>query len=183
MGKKTKRNYFVEAGRAALINYGPNTDKLVVVLDIVDQSRALVEGPTSGIHRQTVPLTHLSLTPIKIDIPRGVRSRTLVKAVEEAKLDEQFAKTSWAKKIARVEKRKNLSDFDRFKLMVLKKKKSLIIGRELGKLKRNVLREKKGGAGDKAAKGEKPEKEKAASKGGDKTEKKGKPAGGKGKKE
>ena len=37
---------FVEVGRVALINYGPDNNKLCTIIDVVDQTRVLVDGPT-----------------------------------------------------------------------------------------------------------------------------------------
>lgn len=38
---------YVEVGRVALVNYGEDTGKLCVIVDIVDQNKALVDGPKS----------------------------------------------------------------------------------------------------------------------------------------
>ncbi len=46
---------FVEVGRVALINYGPDEGKLAVIIDIVDQNKCLVDGPSSGVARQVIP--------------------------------------------------------------------------------------------------------------------------------
>ena len=44
--------------------------------------------------------------------------------------------TSWAKKLERQHIRRNLTDFDRFKLMIARKKKRDVINREVAKLKK-----------------------------------------------
>ncbi len=80
------RNYFVEVGRVALVNYGADNGKFVVIVDVVDGARALVDGPTSGVSRQTMPFKWLSLTNIKLPIARSVRSNTLARQVEECKV-------------------------------------------------------------------------------------------------
>lgn len=49
------------------------------------------------------------------------------KAAEEAKLLEKFQQTPMGKRFARTQIRENLSDFDRFKVMVLKRQVSNII--------------------------------------------------------
>ena len=38
-------NRFVEAGRLALITYGPMTGKLCVIVDIIDGTKVVVDGP------------------------------------------------------------------------------------------------------------------------------------------
>jgi len=44
-------NTFVQIGRAVHINYGPSKGKLAVIIDIINENRVLIEGPTSGVDR------------------------------------------------------------------------------------------------------------------------------------
>ncbi len=50
----------------ALVNYGEETGKLVGIVEILDQKRVLIDGPT--IKRQVILLKRLQLTSITIDI-------------------------------------------------------------------------------------------------------------------
>jgi large subunit ribosomal protein L14e len=135
MGKKSN---LVEVGRVALINYGPLAGKSCVILDILDMSRALVEGPQAktGVARQTMPFRHLSLTKVKLAIPRSIGVSGLNKAYEKDKIAEQLEGVNWVKKQRRTTVRKALNDFDRFKLMLLRKKKSQIVGKAFAKARR-----------------------------------------------
>lgn len=74
--------------------------KLAVVIDVLDQSRAFVDGPANitGVKRQSISFKNLSLTDIVIDIPRSVRQKALAKAFEKADVMGQWEKTAWAKK-------------------------------------------------------------------------------------
>jgi len=72
---------------------------------------------------------------IKISSPRGVRTGTLAKIFVKEKVNEQYGATTWARKAARFAIRSNLSDFDRFNVLLLRKKKSKLIGAEFAKLK------------------------------------------------
>ena len=100
--------------------------------------QALIDGPVTltGVPRQTIPFRNLSLTSIKLEIPRAIRSGTLAKAFTKADVLGQWQKTTWARKLARHATRSALGDFDRFKLMLLRKKKSMLINKEFGKLRR-----------------------------------------------
>merc|ERR1719502_1729997 len=100
----TKRNYSVKVGRVCVINFGDDAGKICTIVDIVDQSRALVDGPTSGVKRQTMPYRWLSLTSISFDCPRGCSKAALTTKLEENKVMEQYAETNWAKKAARTAK-------------------------------------------------------------------------------
>ena len=73
---------FVEVGRVALVNYGPETGKLCTIIDVVDQTRALIDGPTklTGVSRQIITLKRLSLTDIKVKIGLNARQKSLEKA-------------------------------------------------------------------------------------------------------
>ncbi|KAK3086084.1 hypothetical protein FSP39_013270 [Pinctada imbricata] len=127
---------FVEVGRVAMIAYGKDKGKLCVIMDIIDQNRALVDGPATGVKRQAVNFKTMHLTGLKMDIPRAIRTATLLKAWQKENMSEQWEKTSWAKKIANREKRANLSDFDRFKLMKAKQARNRLIDVEFGKLRK-----------------------------------------------
>merc|ERR1711868_327262 len=97
---------FVQNGRVCLVNFGPDTGKLVTIVDVVDQNRAVVYGPTSGVPRQIMGYKRLNLTDIKIDIGRGCKA----KVVDAA----------W--KACDVKGKASANDFDRFKAMVNHKK-------------------------------------------------------------
>jgi large subunit ribosomal protein L14e len=127
---------FVEIGRIAVVNYGPDAGKLCVIIDVLDQNRAFIDGPSSitGVARQAIPFKRLALTDLKISIPKSPRLKTLVKAYTEAGIQEKWEATSWAKKIALRKKRASLNDFDRFKVMLAKKEKSRVVRQELRKL-------------------------------------------------
>lgn len=127
---------FVEAGRVALVSYGEYLNNLVVIVDILDQNRVLVDGPSHNIKRTVINVKRLSLTSIKIDgISRGAPVDEVEKAYQDADVDKVFAASGWGKKLARKQKRSNLDDFGRFKVMVARMKKSKAVKAELEKLK------------------------------------------------
>ncbi|EEE57398.1 hypothetical protein OsJ_07573 [Oryza sativa Japonica Group] len=119
---------FVEIGRVALVNYGKDYGRLVVIVDVVDQNRALVDAP--DMVRCQINFKRLSLTDIKIDIKRVPKKTTLIKAMEEA---EQVGECSWGKKLIVQKRRASLNDFDRFKVM-----RGGAIRQELAKLKKTA---------------------------------------------
>ena len=128
---------FVQIGRIALINYGPDEGKLCTIIDVVDQGRALIDGPTklTGVTRQIIPFKRLSLTDFVVKIGRNSRQKALTKAWTEAGILEKWAATSWAKKKATKQKRANNSDFDRFKAMLLRKKRTQLIKKKAAALR------------------------------------------------
>ena len=124
---------FVEVGRIVLINFGPETGKLATIIDIVDNNKCLIDGPmkVTGVQRQIIPFKRIALTDFKVDIPKGASQKTIAAAIEAADIMGKWEKTSWAKKLAAKKKRANLSDFDRFKLMVARKQKAEIVAKQV----------------------------------------------------
>ena len=125
---------FVEVGRVVLINYGPDAGKLATIVDVVDGKRVLIDGPqtVTGVHRQVIGTKRLSLTPIVAEkLPRNATQKTLKKAWTEQNLLAKWNETAWAKKIANKEKRANLGDFDRFKVMIAQKQKAKAIAAKI----------------------------------------------------
>merc|ERR1719215_2296736 len=71
-----------------------------------------------------LPVKRLSLTDFTAKIARGAREKTLRVALEKDEVMKKWSETAWAKKIKAKEVRTNMSDFERFKLMVARKKRS-----------------------------------------------------------
>merc|ERR1712056_89758 len=97
--------------------------------DIVDQKRVVVDGPESvtGVRRHMMPVKRLSLTDLKSTIPRGAREKTLKLALSKDDTMKKWSASSWGKKIAAKEARAQMTDFDRFKLMVAKKNRAKVV--------------------------------------------------------
>ncbi|KAJ3506941.1 hypothetical protein NLJ89_g6583 [Agrocybe chaxingu] len=115
---------------------GPSAGKIAVVSEIIDHNRAIIDGPTTDVPRQSYPYKHLTLTPLKIvGLPRGAGSGPLKKQLEKQAVVEKWNKSGWAQKLAAVEKRRSLNDFDRFKVMLAKKQRRDVVRKALGKSK------------------------------------------------
>ena len=127
---------FVEVGRIVLVNYGPDAGKLATIIDIVDGNKCMIDGPVpkTGVARQVIPFKRLALTDIVIKVPKSARQKTLVKAWDAEKVEETWAATSWAKKLARKKVRASLTDFQRFQLMVARKQKAALVKAQLEKM-------------------------------------------------
>lgn len=107
----------VQVGRVAYVAYGPDKGKLVTIVDLIDTNRALVDGPTTGVRRQSLNIKSLYLTKFRVRIPHSAREKTLKKALAKAEIAKLWSESSWAKKIANKAIKENMTDFDRFKLM------------------------------------------------------------------
>ncbi|KAK4102960.1 hypothetical protein N658DRAFT_495035 [Parathielavia hyrcaniae] len=126
----------IEVGRVLkLENAG-----LAVIVEIIDHKRALVDGPSTDAKlatpRGVVQLSRTLLTPISIDnLPRGARTGAVKKAWEAASVDTKWAENNWAKKQLQQERRQSLTDFDRFKVMRLKKQRRFEERKALAKIR------------------------------------------------
>ncbi|CCE62549.1 hypothetical protein TPHA_0C03990 [Tetrapisispora phaffii CBS 4417] len=123
----------VEVGRVVLVKTGPSAGKLAAIVEIINQKKVLIDGPETGVPRQTVILGHVVLTPLTFALTRGARTATVSKKWSSAGVTEKWATSTWAKKIAQRERRAALSDFERFQVMVLRKQKRFAVKKALAK--------------------------------------------------
>ncbi|XP_059470306.1 large ribosomal subunit protein eL14 [Neocloeon triangulifer] len=131
---------FVESGRVAYIADGDHSGKLCTIVDVIDQSRALVDGPETGVPRTAVRFKQLHLTKFKFSLPYTAPTRLVRKNWKDAKITEKWAESSWAQKIAARKRRDALTDFDRFKLGRARQTRNRIITRVYQKLKTKAAR-------------------------------------------
>ncbi|KAK0703560.1 ribosomal protein L14-domain-containing protein [Lasiosphaeria miniovina] len=126
----------IEVGRVLKLETG----SLAVIVEIIDHKRALVDGPSAdprlATARSEVSFANTLLTPLFIEkLPRGARSGAVKKAWEKSEIDAKWKETNWAKKQVKQERRQALSDFDRFKVMRLKKQRRFEEHKALVKVK------------------------------------------------
>ncbi|RIA98150.1 60S ribosomal protein L14e [Glomus cerebriforme] len=129
----------VEVGRVVFIDSGENAGKLAVIVEIIDHNRALIDGPITGVARHAHPFRRLTLTDLVVKgFPRGASSKIVKKHFEKQDILAKWDQSSWAKKLDNRKKRSGLTDFDRFKLMKLRKQRRLIVQTEEAALKKKV---------------------------------------------
>merc|ERR1719284_1742655 len=71
-----------------------------------------------------MPVKRLSLTDFKAKLARGAREKGLKAALEKDEVVKKWSETAWAKKLAAKATRASMNDFDRFKLMVAKRRRA-----------------------------------------------------------
>mmetsp|Transcript_13418 Transcript_13418/g.15373 ORF Transcript_13418/g.15373 Transcript_13418/m.15373 type:complete len:143 (-) Transcript_13418:204-632(-) len=125
---------FVELGRVVSINYGNGQGKLAVIIDVLNERRVLIDGPTLGVDRQLIPVKRISLTKFKLPIMRNPRSGSLKKAIETFGLKKKWEETPLAKRIASKTRRATLNDFERFKTVILRKQLAKKVRKEAKKV-------------------------------------------------
>ncbi|CAE7188463.1 RPL14 [Symbiodinium necroappetens] len=135
MAQKSMFTRFVQPGRLALITFGPCAGKMCTIVDIVDQKRVVVDGPESltGVRRHMMPVKRLSLTDFRMVLDRGVKEKTLKKALEKGEVLKKWSETAWAKKMKAKEARANMTDFERFKVAKARTARSKAVKKALKK--------------------------------------------------
>ena len=87
--------------------------------------QVLVDGPSdkpeAAVPRHAANLSYMSLTGIVINIPRGAGHSVLTKQWKEADVETKWSNSSFQKSRERSIRRKQLNDFERFKVTRLRK--------------------------------------------------------------
>ena len=118
---------FIEVGRVCMCNFGTDYGKLVVVVNVLDHNRALVQGP--GFKRTQYLLKRLSITQLKIDIHHCSKSSTVDKKLAETDIQAAFDATTWGKTLKQRSTRRSLTDFQRFQVTIAKQKRNKAINK------------------------------------------------------
>jgi len=150
--------HLVEIGRVAYIGYGRNAGKPVAIVDVIDANRALVDGPCSKVKRQPIRFKRLRLTKHKLSFDHSAPSRIVAKEWEKNEITKKWKEGFQFKQLLADRRRKDLSDFGRFKVYKLKQKVNKIVNAKVAELKSKEARSKK--AAKKGGKGKKNPKEK-----------------------
>ena len=123
----------MQAGRAAFVNFGEDYGKLVVIVDWVNARQVLIDG--EGFPRVLYPLRRLTLTNYVVPgVLRGARTSTLVKAAKKFDLAAKFAASRPSAKMEQAKKRASLNDFDRFSVMINRKRRSFAVRKLAAKI-------------------------------------------------
>lgn len=118
-------NRFVQVGRVARVNYGPLEGKLATIVDIINDKRVLIDG--EGISRQIIPICRLQLTKQVLKIGRGVTSGKLRTTIAKEGVQKKFDDSTLGRSFARQARRQQLTDFERFKALTLRRKLSKLL--------------------------------------------------------
>ena len=143
---------FVESGRVAYVSDGPHLGKLVTIVDIIDQNRVLVDGPSTSVPRCEMRLNQLHLTKFRLNFPYTGSTRVVRKAWDAAKINDLWKETMWARKVEAKKKRLELSDFDRFKLRKARQIRNKLRTDAFYRIKKKVKKVKTTGANKKVEK-------------------------------
>ena len=127
-------------GRVVYVNFGPLAGKIGVVVDIINGTRVVIDGPGLGVARQPITTKRLTLTRYRLSGLKPNEKETILKRkIEAFRLTERFNSNGIGKRIQKQKRRAELTDFDRFKVAVLKKKLSKAIRTHVNKNRKALL--------------------------------------------
>jgi len=129
---------FVEVGRVCLIDEGRWAGKIAPIVEIIDHNRAILDSPATGVPRGPFAYRHLTLTSIVMKLPRGARAGIVRKKMADQKVVEKWEASSWCKRRQALQARRELNDFGRFEVMILKKRRRDTTRKAMAKEKKAV---------------------------------------------
>jgi large subunit ribosomal protein L14e len=108
--------------------------------EVLTHLQALVDGPSTdtktAVPRQSVALANVILTPLILEnLPRGARTGVVKAQWEKAGIEAKWQESAWAKKRQQKERRRALTDFERFKVLRLRKQARFEVRKSLAKVK------------------------------------------------
>ena len=83
-------------------------------------------------------MKNIKLTTMKVKFPHSAGEKVVKQALEVGDIGEKWKATSWAKKLKKRQVRRNLSDFQRFKLKNLKQKKARMLSVSTAKVRKEL---------------------------------------------
>lgn len=126
----------VQVGRVAYVAYGPEKGKLCCITNIIDQTRVLVDGPSSHVRRQPLNIKSLHLTKYVLKLLPGARSATVKKLWNASDVNKKWQESRWFKKLQAKHLRSQTTDFERFKLLRAKQAYNRVLNHEYNRLKK-----------------------------------------------
>ncbi|EFC41501.1 large subunit ribosomal protein L14 [Naegleria gruberi] len=132
MPSKLFSQLLVQIGRPVVFSSGANKGKLAVIVDILDANRVLVEG--EQIPRHIACTGDIQLVNALAAVTSASTTEEVVKAAQSSEVQSAYLASPLVKLHLKRVKRQNLTDFDRVKVQILKKKKNALIREKLSAL-------------------------------------------------
>ncbi len=83
----------IEVGRVCIKQFGRETGKKCVIIDVMDKSFVLVTGPkkVTGVRRRRTNINHIEPTQVKLELTRGASDEEITSVLEAAGMLEEMA--------------------------------------------------------------------------------------------
>ena len=133
------REINLEIGRVVLFTFGPYVNRLAVVLDMVSAKQVLVSGPGLGVPKVVTNVKRLRLTKFRLAaVKKGEKESTLTQKISDSDVQGKFDSSVLGTKLRNQEKRRNLSDFERFKAKQLRMRINKLIRAHVNKNRKRL---------------------------------------------
>ncbi|KAK3859258.1 hypothetical protein Pcinc_034612 [Petrolisthes cinctipes] len=139
MAKKVFRK-LIQIGRVVFINNGRYKGRLAAIVDIIDGSRGLIDGPCTRVPRQALRFADMYLTNYVLKINRGQREKLLRQAWNEAEISKQFAKSRWSQNLKKGKLRDQMTDYCKYKVGRAKQTRNKIVRNLFNQMKNRSLK-------------------------------------------
>lgn len=126
----------VQVGRVAYIAFGSDKGKICCITNIIDQTRVLIDGPSSHVRRQALNIKALHLTKYVLKLLPGARSATVKGQWDKNNINQKWLESRWCKKLQAKHLRSETTDFERFKLLKAKQAYNRVLTHEYNRLKK-----------------------------------------------
>ena len=122
----------LQKGRIVYINFGPHAQQYAVLADFVNTKKVIIDSPAGSLPRQVISAKRVE--PTKFLLSEFDNSQTITTyATRFAQALEKLSENGRGKTLKQQALRKNLNDFDRFKVMVLRRKLAKAVRTSLNK--------------------------------------------------
>ena len=83
----------IEIGRVCVKQFGRETGKKCVIVDVMDKSFVLITGPkkVTGVRRRRANINHIEPTQVKIDVTRGASDEEVNSVLQSSGMLEEMA--------------------------------------------------------------------------------------------
>ena len=130
----TSREINLEVGRVVLFTFGPYVNRLAVVLDMVSAKQILVSGPGLGVPKTVTNVKRLKLTKFRLaSVTREEKETSLRQKIADAKVQDKFDETALGTRLRNQKRRRELTDFERFKAKQLRMRMNKLVRAHVNK--------------------------------------------------
>jgi len=132
---------FVQIGRVAIINSGPEKGKFAVIANVIDHKRVLIDSPqTVGdkyteLKRQSYSTRHLRLMKYRLAMRPDETHKVISGLWAKNNITSRLLSSKFMIRKLKQEKKESLNDFERFKLYKLKKRTNRVLHQKVRALR------------------------------------------------
>jgi len=132
---------FVQIGRVAIINSGPEKGKFAVIANVIDHKRVLIDSPKTAddkytsLKRQAYSTRHLRIMKYRLSMRPDETHNVISDLWSKHKITQRLLSSKYMVRKLKQEKKENLTDFDRFKLYKLKQRTNRVLKQKVRALR------------------------------------------------